>query len=297
MGIDLAALRAAYAKRSESSGQGNTGFWDKFYPFYKMDFNQTAEFRFLLDKDPDNPLGFIVENRYHEFEVNGNKKKVACLRMYDEDCPCCKLSKKFYDSGDEKMGKKFWRKIDYIAQGLIISTPFEYPIKEEDNPVRMVSMTSKLYKRIEHLILNSELDDMPTDVNNGYDFKISKTKQGEYADYSNSDFKRKATPISADLQARMKPYDLKDYRFGKIEREQIEAMLQAALTGGSYDDNKEKAAATEVKETRPAEEVVAQAASAQAPQPAAAAASPATDGKKPLSPQEILAKYKARTSA
>jgi hypothetical protein len=149
MALDINQLRAAFSKNSEKTGEGNSGFWDKFYPFFKMDFDQVGLFRFLPDLDDNNPLGFIVENKYHELNINGQKKKIACLKMYGESCPCCEHSQKYYNEGNEKMGKVFWRKLDYIAQGIVVNSPFEYPIKADENPVRLISLGIKIYKRIE----------------------------------------------------------------------------------------------------------------------------------------------------
>lgn len=298
MALDIAALRQAFAKKSEGSGEGNTGFWDKFYPFYKMEFEQTVKFRFLPDKDEENPLGFIVVNQYHELLINGQKKKIACLKMYGESCPCCEHSQKYYNEGDERMGKAFWKKTDYIAQGLIINSPFEYPIKPEDNPIRMLSIGPKLYKVIEAKIVKGDMDEMPTDPVNGYDFLINKTKQGEYADYATSDFARKSTPVSEELLARADLYDLKNYRFGKIERAQMETMIEAFLTGKSY-ENKDSApkdsghtphstghAGLDAKLSEIKDTPVASAS------PAASPAAAPTGVK--LSPQEILRKLKER---
>ena len=301
MAMDIAALRAAFAKKeSEGGGEGNSGFWDKFYPFYKMDFDSTVEFRFLPDLDEENPLGFIVENKYHELVINGKKKRIACLKMYGESCPCCEQSQKYYNDNDIDLGKKFWRKIDYVAQGLIIQTPFEYPIKAEENPVRLISVGPKLYKVIEAKIVKGDLDEMPYDMVNGYNFKIYKTHQGEYADYSTSDFARKSTSIPDNLLANLEIYDLKNFRYAKIEREQMEAIIEAFLTGRSYEEEKTAAGGantgnakldanlTADKPVQSAASVVEQ---AQAASPAAPAA-PASTAK--LSPQEILAKLKAR---
>ena len=302
MALDIAQLRAAFAKKAEGSGEGNTGFWDKFYPFYKMEMDQTVRFRFLPDKDEENPLGFIVPNQYHELLINGQKKRLACLKMYGESCPCCEHSQKYYNEGDERMGKAFWRKVDYIAQGLVISSPFDYPIKDDENPIRLISIGPKLYKVIEAKIVKGDMDEMPTDPVNGYDFMINKTKQGEYADYTTSDFARRSTPVPEELLARIDLYDLKNYRYGKIEREQMETMIEAFLTGKTYEAKKDSgdsghstghtgldAKLNEPKQTASASTVVQQAAAAPAPAPAAAPA-----GGAKLSPQEILAKLKAR---
>ena len=266
-----------------------------------MEMDQTAKFRFVPDKDEENPLGFIVENKYHELLINGKKKKLACLKMYGESCPCCETSTKYYNEGDEKMGKVFWRKIDYIAQGVVLNSPFDYPVKQDENPIRLISIAVKLYKTIEAKIVKGDMDEMPTDFMNGYDFNINKTKQGDYADYTTSDFARKSTPMAEDLLSRIELYDLKNYRFGKIEREQMEAMIQAYLTGKDYEDSKSGDSApapsaaphstghapldaklNEAKPVASASESVA-----------AAQAAPAATGAK-LSPQEILRKLKER---
>ena len=302
MALDINQLRQAFAKKSEGTSEGNTGFWDKFYPFYKMDFDQTVKFRFLPDKDEENPLGFIVENKYHELLINGKKKKIACLKMYGESCPCCEHSKKYYDEGDSRMGKVFWRKVDYIAQGIIINSPFDYPIKPEENPVRMLSIGPKLYGVIEAKIVKGDMDEMPTDMVNGYDFSINKTHQGEYADYTTSDFARRSTPVSDEMLSRIELYDLKSFRFAKIERDQMETMIEACLTGKTYETAKEGDSGhstgspaldnklNEAKSTAPASTVMAAASTPAAEAPAASGA-PAK-----LSPQEILRKLKERTA-
>ena len=307
MALDIAQLRQAFAKKSESSGEGNTGFWDKFYPFYKMEFDQTVKFRFLPDRDEENPLGFIVPNQYHELLINGKKKRIACLKMYGESCPCCEHSTRYYNEGDTNLGKAFWRKIDYIAQGLIVSSPFEYPIKPDENPIRLVSFTVKLYKTIEAKIVKGDMDEMPTDPVNGYDFSINKTKQGEYADYTTSDFARRSTAIPEDLLARVELYDLKNYRYAKIEREQMEAMIEAFLTGKSYEDSKESASSTghstgnpqldtKLNESKPVSTVTEAVQAVQAASPVSTPAAETGEVKK-LSPQEILRKLKERQSA
>jgi hypothetical protein len=306
MALDINQLRAAFSKKSDEGSSDNAGFWDRFYPFYKMDFDQTSVFRFLPDLDDENPLGFIMENKYHELIINGKKKRIACLKMYGEACPCCEQSQKYYNEGDEKIGKAFWRKIDYIAQGVIISSAIDYPINDDENPVRLISMGPKLYKTIEAKIVKGDMDEMPYDMINGYDFRINKTKQGEYADYTTSDFARKSTPIPEALLSRIELYDLKNFRYGKIEREQVETMIEAFLTGKSYEDEKKDtppdqgssstgspvldSALASPKETLTGESVVNAINSTPAE-----SAPPFTGGK--LSPQEILRKLKERQTA
>lgn len=298
MALDINQLRAAFSKKSESSGEGNTGFWDKFYPFYKMGYDETVTFRFLPDLDEDNPLTFIVENKYHELMINGKKKRIACLKMYGEACPCCEHSQQHYNAGDIQMGKTFWRKIDYIAQGIIVSTPFEYPIKPDENPVRLISLGPKIYKKLENSIVKGDLDNPPTDMENGYDYRIVKTKQGEYPDYSNSEFVRKSSAISEDILGKIELYDLKKYRYAKIERDQIETMIEAFMTGKSYEDEKDgDASSNDVntpKETKSATEVLKQ---FEAAKPAETKTTSTAEGAPKLSPQDILKRLRDRQAA
>jgi len=305
MAMDINALKAAFAKKEQEGGSGgeNNGFWDRFVPFFKMDMDSTFEFRFLPDLDQENPFGFIVENKYHELLINGKKKRIACLKMYGEDCPCCDKSQENYNGGDIELGKKFWRKIDYVAQGLVINSPFEYPIKPEENPVRLISLGPKLYKVIEAKIVKGDLEEMPYDMVAGYNFKINKTKQGEYSDYSTSDFARKSTSIPESFLPNLEMYDLKTFRYAKIEREQMEAIIEAFLAGRSYEAEKETTSAAPAQTTgspaldaKLAESKPVQDAAAVVEQATAAApASAAPAGK--LTPQEILAKLKARQAA
>jgi hypothetical protein len=96
-------------------------------------------------------------------------------------------------------------------------------------------------------------------------------------------------------------YDLKNFRYGHIEREQMEAMIEAFLTGRSYEAEKEVAANTAVSTGSPSLDTSlntakpvqdAAAVVQQVTESVAPAAAPASTGK--LSPQEILRKLKER---
>lgn len=313
MAMDLSALRAAFAKKSEQP-EGNNGFWDSFYPFYKMGFDEVATFRFLPDADDENPMSFVMENKYHELMINGKRKRIACLKMFGEACPCCEKSSEYYNAGDTRMGKTFWRKIDYIASGLVVSSPFEYLLKDTDNPVRLVSMSKQLYEKLETEIVKGDLDALPFDMENGYDFRIIKNKKivpsdnggpaKEYGNYSDSGFARRSTSIDVKFtqNENFKLVDLKNFRFTKVEREAMEAMIEAAMTGRSYDDSKEaEAQSTSGQNTgnpsldaklneKPAS------VQTEAVQTESAPVTSAPTASVKLSPQEILAKLKARQS-
>jgi hypothetical protein len=152
-------------------------------------------------------------------------------------------------------------------------------------------------------------------MENGYDFRIIKNKKivpgdnggpaKEYGNYSDSGFARRSTGIDSKFvnNPNFKLVDLKNFRFTKVERDAMEAMIEAAMTGRSYDDSQQSASSGQntgnpsldaklndkpasVQSTSPVEST---------PASTEAASTPASTGTK-LSPQEILAKLKARQS-
>ena len=244
MALTLEQLKAAFSKQEAKSD--NTGYWDKFYPFWKMELDQTALVRFLPDQDENNPMGFVVENLSHKLNINGRERTVPCLKMYGESCPCCELSRKYYNEKDEKMGLKFWRRQDFIAQLLVLNSPFDYPHTDEDNPVRLVMLGPKIFKLIQAAFASGDLEHNPTDFVKGYDFRFTKSKQGQWADYTLSKFVPKPSPVPADLLERMELNNLSDYRTRKIDRATMEAMIQADLSGSSFEEKSEDSEASSV---------------------------------------------------
>jgi len=230
----LDELKAAF-KQQEAKSE-NSGYWDKFYPFWKMEEEQQALVRFLPDQNEDNPMGFVVENLSHKLNVNGRERVVPCLKMYGESCPCCELSRKYYDEKDEKMGLKFWRRQEFIGQILVLNSPFDYPISDDENPVRLIMLGPKIFKLIQAAFGSGDLEENPTDFSNGYDFRIVKSKQGQWADYMLSKFVPKQSAVPGDLLDRMVLNNLADYRTRRIDRATMEAMIQADLSGASFEE-------------------------------------------------------------
>lgn len=227
----IAELKSFYGKQKPTSE--NSGYWDKFYSFFKMDFDQTAIVRFLPDLDDSNPAGFLVENLYHKLTVNGREKTVACLKMYNEPCPCCELSRKYYGEKNETLGLKYWHKKEFVGQVLVIDSPFEHVLEEGANPVRLISIGPKIFKNIQNAFESGDLQENPCDLMKGYNFRIKKTKQGQYADYSTSSFAPMPSAVPDALLSRIQLFNLADWRYKKVEREEMEAMIEADRTGAS----------------------------------------------------------------
>jgi hypothetical protein len=225
--LDL--LKAAFAAKASSSSSSDDS-WKKFYPFWKMAEDQTAIVRFLPDLDEDNPLGFLVEHHVHELNINGQRTTVPCAKMYGESCPICDLSRKYYDEKNEDLGKKYYRKLSYIGQVLVIESPIEH---DAEQLVKLIDFGPKIFKLIQAAFQSGDLEVEPYSLIGGYNFRIKKTKSGQYADYGTSSFAPKQTNVDEDIINRLELMDLKEQRRKHIPRAELEAMLNADLTGAS----------------------------------------------------------------
>lgn len=237
--LDL--LKAAFNKSSNNSNEPREP--NNYFNFWNMQTDETATVRFVPDKNPDNPYQFMVEKHMHELTINGQKRRVPCLKMYGDECPICKVSSGYYKEGDKVNGLKYYRKKSYIAQALIIKDPLPAdPItkKNSEGELRYLSITSQIFKVIQEAFESGDLDDVPYKFKGGYNFIIKKTVQGEdKANYIvGTKFQAKQSDLTDDQIELIedKMVDLQTLLPQKPAIEKVEAMLQAALTGQDYTD-------------------------------------------------------------
>ncbi len=241
MSLSLDQLKAAFKK---NENEGGTNRPNNYYPFWNLQEGQQAVVRFLPDKNTSNPLGFLVEKLMHTLDINGEKKSAPCLRMYGEDCPICKVSSAYYKAEDKANGKKYWRKKQHIAQGLVIEDPMpadENTKETHQGKVRFFALGYQLFNVIKEAFEGGELEDVPYSPDGGYDFIIKKTKQGEYSTYAvGSRFRAKARALTDEERS------VADDQVIVLEtllpqnpgEDKVSAMLSAALNGTAYDDGK-----------------------------------------------------------
>ena len=265
----LEALKEAF-KTPEREQRENLP--NNYYPFWLMKPGQKAVIRFLPDRDDENVRGFLVEKVFHNLVINGQKKNVPCLSMFGEDCPICKVSQDYYKNKDEVSGKKYWRKKQYIAQAMIVEDPLPADDDSGENhegKVRFVALGYQLYNIIKDAFAEDELENVPYDFEDGYDFTIKKTEQGQYSTYVvGSKFSAKSRALSEE--------ELAVADDGMIEltsllpknpgEEKVRAWLNADLNGESVSDNDDTDDETEgeEEETKP----LAKAAASKAAKPA-----------------------------
>jgi hypothetical protein len=229
----LEALKSAFDKKASTTGGGDQS-WKLKYPFWKMPDDSTAVVRFLPDLDDENSLGFLVENLQHELIINGQKKTVPCLSMYGEDCPICALSRKYYDEKNEEMGKKYYRKKSYIGQVIVIESPIEH---DQSQLVKLIEFGPAVFKQIQAAFQSGDLEVPPYELKGGYNFRIKKTKNGQYASYTTSSFAPKQSDLEDEILEAINLYNLADYRGAKMDRATVEALLTADQTGAAFKES------------------------------------------------------------
>jgi len=251
----LAEIRAKLQEAQNKTTGNSTGGGDNaIYPHWNMQEGKEAVVRFLPDGNTNNTF-FWVERAMIKLEFAGVKGEtdsrkvqvqVPCVEMYNDGSVCPILSEVrgwFKDKSLEDMGRKYWKKRSYIFQGFVV----EDVLKEEktpENPIRRFIIGPQIYQIIRAALMDSEIEELPTDALRGLDFRIAKTSKGGFADYSTSKWSRRERALSDAEQAAISQYglfNLNDFLPKKptdVELKVMKEMFEASVNGDAYDMNR-----------------------------------------------------------
>jgi hypothetical protein len=245
----LAEIRARL-QAAESKGSNNASGGDKsIYPHWNMEEGQSALIRFLPDGNSKNTF-FWAERAMIRLPFNGVKGEmeskqvmvqVPCMEMWQEPCPIlAEVRTWFKDKSLEEMGRKYWKKRSYIFQGFVRENPIADD-KTPDNPIRKFIIGPQLFTIIKSALMDPELEELPTDMQRGLDFRIAKTSKGGYADYNTSKWARKESGLQVDELQAIETHDLYDLstflpkKPTEVELRVIKEMFEASVDGQPYD--------------------------------------------------------------
>ena len=200
----LAEIRARLAQ-SEGKQQGSQQQGDSaIYPHWNIPEGSSATLRFLPDGNKNNTF-FWQERAMIRLPFNGIKGeteskqvqvRVPCVEMWNETCPILtEVRTWFKDKSLEEMGRKYWKKRDYIFQGFVRENPLTDD-KTPENPIRRFIIGPQIFTTIKGALMDPELEELPTDYLRGLDFRISKGSKGGFADYNGSKWARKETALT-----------------------------------------------------------------------------------------------------
>jgi len=244
----LAELRAKLAaQEQQSSGPRETD--NAIYAFWNIPNDTTATIRFLPDGDQSNTF-FWVERQMIRIPFPGVKGQdeakavtvnVPCVEMWGETCPIhAEIRPWFKDPALEDIGRKYWKKRSYIFQGFVVNNPLDSDATS-DNPIRRFVINPSIFKIIKAALMDPEMDNLPTDYENGTDFRLTKTQKGQYADYSTSNWARRERSLTEEDMAAIEThglFTLSDYLPKRPSADEVKViydMFQASVDGELYD--------------------------------------------------------------
>jgi hypothetical protein len=250
----LASLKSVFG--GDAKSDTTPQYTNNYYPFWSMAVGQRAIIRFLPDKNESNPRGFLVEKVTHNLTINGQKRKIPCLDMYQEECPICKISQAYYKAKDDVNGKKYWKNRQYIGQAIIVDDPLPRDENGEshEGKVRMIALGFQIYNIIKEAFAGDELEGIPYDYEDGYDFIIKKTEAGNYAGYAvGTKFANKQRSLTAqELEtAEADMVDLSTLLPKHPGAEKVQAQLDAEMNGEVYDDGNSSYGSTSSAAAKP----------------------------------------------
>ena len=244
----LAEIRARLAASENKQGAQSTGD-SSIYPHWNMEEGSSATLRFLPDGNTKNTF-FWQERAMIRLPFNGIKGEseskqvyvqVPCMEMYGETCPILtEVRTWFKDKSLEDMGRKYWKKRSYIFQGFVRENPINED-KNPTNPIRKFIIGPQIFTLIKGALMDPELEELPTDLLRGLDFRISKTSKGGFADYSSSKWARKESALTETEQAAIDQYGLLDLstflpkKPTETEVRVLKEMFEASVDGQAYD--------------------------------------------------------------
>ena len=245
----LAEIRARLQAAEGNKQGGQTQGDQAIYPHWNIAEGTATTLRFLPDGNTKNTF-FWQERAMIRLPFSGVKGeleskqvqvRVPCVEMWGETCPILsEVRTWFKDPALEDMGRKYWKKRDYIFQGFVRENPLSDD-KAPENPIRRFIIGPQIFTLIKGVLMDPELEELPTDYLKGLDFRISKGSKGGFADYSGSKWARKESALTEAEQAAIEQYGLFDLstflpkKPTDVELKVIKEMFEASVDGQSYD--------------------------------------------------------------
>ena len=250
--IPMSAIASAMAAEKPATG---TPMSRLVYPFYQMGFNQTTVARFLPDKDEANqlpwieqhtmrfPFGGVINSDHDTF--NDVTVSIPAMSTWGRKDKVTESLRGLWDgtADDKLIAKTYYRKVSYLMAAFIVSSPLVEK-QEPGSPIRLLKLGKQLHDVIRAGLANGDFEWSPFGTDHGRDFKITKTQQGTWANYSTSAFAYKERPLSKierDAIERHGLLDLSDFVGVEPDADVIAMvweMYEASKLGGPFDNAK-----------------------------------------------------------
>lgn len=244
----LQEIRAKLQAAQQTTGS-QAGGDNQIFAHWNIAEGATATLRFLPDADPNNTFFWIERSVIKlpfagiagETDSKPTTVQVPCMEMWDETCPVLtEVRPWFKDKNLEAMGRTYWKKKSYLFQGFVVDSKLQEDTVPE-NPIRRFILSNQIFNIVKNALLDPEIEELPTDIVRGLDFKILKATKGGYADYGTSTWARRERALSEAENAAIAQhglFDLKSFlpkKPGPDELQAIKEMFEASVDGEPYD--------------------------------------------------------------
>jgi hypothetical protein len=163
--------------------------------------------------------------------------------MFGDTCPVLKEVRPWWnDESLKASASKYWKKRSYLFQGFVLEdTTGE---KQPENPIRRFIIGPQIFNIIKAALMDPEMENSPVDYINGLNFTITRTKKGEYSDYSTSKWARRETALNEEQLAAIEKFglfNLNDWMPAKPDAAALNAiqeMFEASVNGELYDGDR-----------------------------------------------------------
>jgi len=196
-------LKDEEEKKSKKSGKGDK----RFLNYFDLDFGEKVTIRLLPD-------GGDSGDYWAEYEVHGGGLKLRGANNINcsyassgEDCPVCQHSYSYFTDGNKDEAARWRSNNKFLAQCIVIDSPFEVNESEDGNPIKLINLPFKVYEILKEAVIEDQVGDiMDTD------FIIKKTKNsGGQAAYDKSFFAKKEEPLGDEIFEAFESGELKLY--------------------------------------------------------------------------------------
>ena len=251
MATSLAEIRARLLEQENRQSGAKTGGGgdNAIFPFWNIPENSTTVIRFLPDGDDTNTFPWrerqMIRLAFPGVKGGDENKNVIvtvpCMEMWKETCPIhAEIRPWFKDKSLEDLGRKYWKKKSYIFQGFVSDTKLQEENTPE-NPIRRFIVNPSIFNIIKAALMDPEMESLFTDIENGTDFRLTKTTKGQYADYTTSSFARRERGLNEAERAAIEQFglfNLNDFMPKKPSKEEVDViydMFKASVDGELYD--------------------------------------------------------------
>jgi len=208
MALNLKEIQAkllAQQAQKEQRGKGTYTTDNSGYPFWNNPVGSTAAIRFLPDGDTTNDYFWvdrlIIKIPFNSVKGNLDSKpvtvQVPCLDMWKPgSCPISAEIRPWWkDSQLEDLARKYWRKKTHLFQGFVTTNPNLEDVVPE-NPIRRFVINPSIFDIIKAILLRPDIENIPTDFDNGREFYLTRTEKAGYANYTSSYWGMKERPLN-----------------------------------------------------------------------------------------------------